>query len=752
MIGLAGLIIILSWVRDELSFDRFHQKKNQIIQLVVKFPQGILDPNTPYALAPNMALQYPEIASYTTLMRMESRINCSFIFNPDSIEPVKAYETAVARVDSGFFGIFDFPVLFGDKPHLFTKPDAVVISSRIANIYYPDKNPVGRSIIINNTQLLTISGVVDIPGNTFFQFDFFLPIFEDLSNDWNWSDPTYLLLKPGVDIDRFAQKITSYMNENYPHPLPGDHPLTVIPIQKTHLAFGDKWKVLLFSCVALLLVFVAVLNYMNMATANYNRRIREMGIRKLMGAGRKQLITNFFLETFILAFIALVFALFLVELSLPAMTPVFGREVEIGYMDHPLLLIALLTIVGVISSLASIYPIVLFTRGNPIDVLHHTLHPVSKRSRLILITIILQFTLSITLMISTLVVINQIRFASRADLGLSVENVVSIPMNQGIGNNFRGFLERLESYSNIEMATAGQAYPFQEDYKTNIDWAEKESGSMGLVRFSICLNDYLDLFEMQIISGRGFSDDYRSDMDKYIINESASKMLGFEDPVGQSITMWGRTGEIIGIAKDFHHVSLHREILPHIFNINPANYSNLKFIFIKLGRGDKAETIAYIESVCQELAGDFPFSYSFLEDEIGSLYKADQNLSRILGLFALLVLIVSALGIYGLAFYSVEKLAKVITIRKIFGASPGNILALFYKNMLGRISISLILAIGLSLFMMTRWLQNFAYRVDPDIMLFILPAILAFTLASIATLIAIWRSVRQNPADLLKQE
>ena len=241
-------------------------------------------------------------------------------------------------------------------------------------------------------------------------------------------------------------------------------------------------------------------------------------------------------------------------------------------------------------------------------------------------------------------------------------------------------------------------------------------------------------------------------MDKFIINETAAGILGFDDPLGQSLTMWGLKGEIIGVVKDFHHVSLHREILPHVFNIHPSNYRNLQFLFIKLGSHNHADALAYIESVCQDLAKDFPFSYAFLEDGMGELYDADKNLSRILGLFALLTLVISSLGIYGLAFYSVEKKSKEINIRKVYGARLGNILALIYRSLFSRIGISLFLAIALSLFGMTRWLQNFAYRIAPELLDFLIPALLAFGVAGVATILAMWRSVRQNPADELKQE
>jgi len=453
-----------------------------------------------------------------------------------------------------------------------------------------------------------------------------------------------------------------------------------------------------------------------------------------------------------LAFGALILALFLSEWILPAMTPLFGKRIEIGYLDQPLILLVLLFCVGLIGSLVSIYPYVLFSQGNPIDVLHRSFHPGAKRSAIIMITTVFQFTLSIALMISTIVVINQIRFTTQTDMGFSVRNVISIPMNQGIGNNFQGFLDRIESHPNISIVTAGQSPPYYEDYKTNIDWSTKDSESIGLIRYSICLNTFLDLFEMQIVKGRGYSDDFGTDMNKYIINEKAASMLGFDDPIGKSLTMWNRTGEIIGVVKDFHHVSLHREILPHVFNIHPSNFNAIRFIFIKLDSGNKEEVISYIESVCQNLAPAYPFSYSFMEDDIGQLYATDKNLSMILGIFSLLILIISNLGIYGLAYYSVDKKTKEITIRKVFGARLGNILSLIYGSLLRRISISLILAIALSLFVMNKWLQNFAYKIKPDLLSIILPAFLALLVAAISTIIAMWNSVKQNPAELLNKE
>lgn len=751
-LGLAGFVIVFSWVRNELSFDRFHPDRNRIMQLVLKHPDGTMDPNVPYAMAIRLSRQFPEIEAHTLFVRMESRMQCAFEFHLDSPVTTKAYEPKVVGVDTSFFGIFGFPIRSGSDPTMLHQPGDVVISSRIAEIYFAGNNPIGQSIKLNNNRLLTVKGVVEIPENSFFRYDFFIPLFEDLSNDWNWRDPAYVLIDPLTEPDLFGRKIKGFMNESYPNPLPGEFELKAVPVHKTYLLFEGKGKILLFSAIALFLILVASLNYMNLATANFSDRIHETGIRKVLGATRRELGLHMFSESLILVFGSMILALFLAELLLPAMAPLFGSQLEIGYLDHPFVLIIMLGLIIILSAAASSYPSLLMARGNPIDVLHRSFHPVGRRSFIIMFTIIVQFTLSIALMISTLIVMKQVRYSAGASLGFSVKNVISIPMNQGIGNNFRDFLQRLEEHPEIEMATAGQSYPFDEDYKTNIDWSLKDDPALGLCRYSICMHSYPALFDMEIIRGRNYAENFLADYDRFLINEQAASMLGYEDPIGEFITMWGLTGEIIGVVRDFHHVSLHREILPHVFNVHPNNYRNLQYIFVKLHSGKNPETISYIESICQELAPDYPFSYTFLEDEVGTLYSSDLNLSKVLGLFALLALSVSSLGIYGLAFYSADRHHKSITIRKVFGASLTHVLSIFYKNMVGRMGISLLLAILLTLVIMGKWLQHFAYRIQPDPFLYAVPAILALLLAGAATWIAVRRIVIQNPADSLHQE
>ena len=750
VIGITSFIIIVSWVRYELSYDSFHTKKDRIYQLIIKHPNGIIDPNTPYTVAPALANTYPEIESFTHVITLSPISNSSFKFFPDSVDQVKAYEPEVVRVSSDFFDIFDFKPVYGNSREVLGRPESVVISSRIARTYFRDINPIGHTIQMNNNQLLTITGVAEIPDNTYFNFDFFLLNTDNMANNWNWRDRSYLLLRPGIDLENFKDKISSYIDDNSPWDHMGPFDLQILPVDKAYLTFTGTQKVYIFSCIAILLLILAAMNYMNLASANYVKRIRESGIRKALGANNRSLRRIIFTETYILAFTATIISLFLAEILLLMSDRFIGHRLETGYLHNPLILLIIFASVFITLTVSSAFPSSLFLSGNTINT-NRKIYGTGKKGQVfILLTVILQFTLTITLLISAFVIKNQVNYAINKELGFSVENVVSIPMNPGIGNNFEVFLERMESYPGIENVTLGKAVPYDEDTKTNVEWINDSMEHIENFRYSICLRNYPELFEMKPILGRLFSDDIETDMRKYVINEAAASLIGFENPVGEYITMWGYRGEIIGVVEDFHHVSLHREIMPHIFNVNPLNYGALKFIFIKMSPGGMTEKIAFVRSVCDELAGDFPFTYSLLEDDAEQLYRNDMNLVRIIGIFVFLTVLLSVLSIYGLAYHSVEKKTKEITIRKVFGASLKDNLMLTYKRIMTQIGLSLLIAIPLSIILMNSWLSNFAYSIKPKPYHFIISLLIAFLVAALTTTLAMWKTINRNPVDNLK--
>lgn len=742
----------MSWVRHELSYDSLQKNGDRIYQLSIKFPNGILDPNTPYAIAPMLADRYPEIESYTPVRRLSMLSNYSFKFFPDSDDQVKVYESEVVKVNENFFDIFDFDLLYGNRDILLDRPQSVVISSRIAQTYFKGNNPVGQSIIMNNESLLTITGVIDIPSNSSFSYDFFLVNTSNLTVDWNWRDPSFVLLHPGVDIESFELKISSFFNDNHPYDFKEQFVLQILPVKKAHLTFSGTQRVIIFTCIAFLLLLTAALNYMNLASANYLNRTKEAGMRKVSGADNWSLRRIIYIETYILATFATMISLFLAEIIIPFLEPLTGKSFEIGYLDNPLLLLYIFIVVAITLSLSSLYPSSIFLRGQPINS-DKKQHLNGKKSPIfILLTVILQFTLTITLLISAFVIKSQINYSLKKELGFSVENVISIPMNRAIGDNLLVFIERLESYQSIEEVTLGQSLPYNEDIKTNINWIHNSNQQSESFRYSICLNNYPDLFSMRLIQGRYFNDQIGLDAEKYLINETAARLLGYDNPVGEYFNMWGVEGEIIGVVEDFHHVSLHREIMPHIFNVNPRNYNALKNIFVKLTGQNKQDAILQIEKTCDEFAADFPFEYLSLEDDIGQLYRNDRNLASIIGVFVILTIGLSILGIYGLAYHSVEKKTREITIRRVFGASLKNNLILIYKRLMTQVGISFVIAVALSMYLMTNWLSNFAYRTELRPSQFILALIVALFTAILTITIAMWKTVNKNPSENLKQQ
>ena len=752
VLGLTSFVVIFSWIRTEYSVDRFHEHKKQLFQLVIQFPDGILDPNTPYALAPEMKNTFPEVTNYSRLVKLETQINSSFDFFPEDSDNEPVYETKVARVDTGFFKMFSFEAVHGVGQYNLEHPDGVLLSKKLAEKYFKDVNPVGRQILMNASELLEVTGVVDIPDNSQFNYDIFLPVHVSFNDSWTWRDPSYVLLERSIDKRAFESKLVTYFNETYPGELPGNHQLKLVPIEKANLVFGKRKEFLLFSCIAFMILVIVAINYMNLSTANYTKRIREMGMRKIIGATPRVLRNQLFAETLIQTTVAMFMALFLAELLLPRLSLLFETTVQIGYKENPLILIGFALLILLFSLLSVSYPVLVFTRGSPSAIMRETFVKGRSRSNVLLVTTILQFTISICLLISTMVVIKQVQFAKKIPPGVNVEHVIKVPLNPSLGRQLLSFINEAEAHSAVIEVTAGQNNPINEDYKTNIDWVGRDPATYPLVRYSICLSNFPSFFGHEIIYGRLYSDTINADLSRYLVNEAACKLLEKENPVGDKIDMWGIEGEILGVFKNYHHISVHSEILPHVVTINPANYRHLRYLFIRISPENQPETIEFIKQTFRKFAGDFPFSHEFLLDEVDQMYARDLRLARILGSFAFLALLISCLGIYGLARFSVEKKARDLTIRRVFGASFQTIVLLANVDVLKRITISVVVAIPLSYFLLERWLRSFAFRTDLSWKFFALGGLLGVIITIAATMIGIWRSLQQKPTEILNQE
>jgi len=751
VLGLSSFVVVFSWIRTEYSVDRFHAHKDRLYHLVIQFPDGLLDANTPYALAPEMKDAFPELEDYSRIVRLSEQYNSSFDFFPDNADFEPVYEPNVVMVDTGFFRMFSYTSVHGQGPVDLNRPDGILLNKEIAEKYFKDVNPVGRQIKMNGKQLLEVIGVLDIPDNSQLDYDLFLPAQSNLRDSWTWRDPSFVMLQEGIDIKDFERKITTFLNDTYPNHLPDAYIVKLIPIQKSNLAFGKRKEFLLFSGIAILILIIVAINYMNLSTANYTKRIREMGIRKILGATPQALRNQLFAETLVQTLAAMICALFLAEILLPQLDTLFNGSTHIGYGENPAIIFGFIGLVLILTLLSFSYPVLVFTRGNPSAILRDTFVKGRSRSTVLLVTTIFQFTVSVCLLICTMVVLRQVQFAKNTPPGINVDQVIKLPLNPQIGSQLMSFFNEVESHQGVLEVTAGQKNPINEDYKTNIDWPGRDPDSFPLVRYSICFSNFPSFFGHEIKYGRLYSDTVLADRNRYLINEAACEMLGKENPVGDRLIMWGQEGDILGVFKNYHHISVHREILPHVVSINPLNYRHLRYVFIRLGAENQTPTIDFVGETFRKFAGDFPFSYEFLGDEVDKMYEKDVRLARIIGVFAFLALLISCLGIYGLARFSVEKKARDLTIRRVFGASFRNIILLANTEMIRRIGISVIVAIPISLFVLERWLRSFAYRTDLSWWFFLLGGLIGICITIAATMIGIWRSLRQEPTEILSQ-
>jgi len=752
VLGMTSFIIIFAWIRDELSYDRSFENIDDLYQLTIRHPDGISDPNVPYALAPILADNYPDIKLYTRIYSLSNITTCSFKYTRDSLNTASFYEENVYYVDSCFFTMFSFPFIRGNVNQAFKTPNAIVLNKKIAIKYFGEEDPTGRTLILNNQQSFTVTGVVDVPFNTNLKIGVILPLPQDLRNDWNWRDPSYVLLTKKDNPGLVEEKISGALMSDAPFPVE-NFKIELLPLSKSNLHFGKKKYIYIFTAVAVFILLIACINYVNMTNAHALIRIKEVGFRKIAGANQGQIMFQFLFESIMLCLISLFISIMLTEAILPYFNSSFDKHLSIGYLKNPMLLVYLFLIALIYGLIAGLLPALYMGKKNPLFALRSGNSVRNRPSGLGSVSVILQLTISILLISGTVIIYKQLRFVQNEPLGFNTDYVVQIPINQQIGNKLIEYKSEMLSNPRIYHVTAGQAVPYSEDYKTQgIEWSGKPPDIFPSIRYSITLNDYIETFDMEIVEGRSFSQDFRADMSNFVVNESAVEYMNLRDPVGERITFWGIEGEIIGIVKDFHQVSFHREIMPQIMTIHPNNLRALKYIFIKIDAENIPETIAFIEKTTKKFAPDFPVDLSFLDEGIGDLYRTEQQLGKIITLFSILAVFISCLGIFGLAKFNTEQRNKEIGIRKVNGASIRNIVYLLNIDLSKIVLIAVIIATPISYMLAFLWLENFAYKTNISLWIFILAGVLAFicTLLSIGNVT--YKAAVRNPIHSLKYE
>lgn len=752
-VGIACFILITLWIRDELSYDTFHANKDNLYLMTIIHPDEVVDPNVPYALAPRLADEFPEIVHYTRIYELGNVKTCTFKYQPDEGLPVMFYENNVNLVDSSFFSMFSFAFQYGSPEAALQDPNSVVITDKMAAKYFGGINPVGKVLTFNQREDLVISGVITIPSNSHLQMDFIASLPDRWEDNWNWADPSYVLLDKNNSVSDLKEKIAGSLSKYSPYPNAENFKVDLLPMTDVHLDFGRRTYVYIFSVIAVFILLIACINYMNLATACSANRAREVGLRKIMGAKRPELIQQFLGESFLMSALALALSLILVRLGLPLINNLTSKQLTFSLLTSHLMYLFIFGLILAVGLISGIYPAFFLAANKPANTLKGSIYLRSRRSSFRVVTVVGQFTVSVLLIACTAVVFRQLNYVQKKPLGFKTDYVIKVPINRSLLSRFRSYKNQLLQNPKILNVTAGQDVPFNEDYKTSgMEWDGKDPEMVPNVRYSISHFDYIETFEMEIVEGRSFNRDSFADHNNFVVNQEAARYMGMENPVGKRLKFWGREGVIVGVVKDYHHVSLHREIMPQVFTVNPRNFSALKYVFIKIASENIPETLEYIRETSLTFAPDYPYQYSFLDQGIQNLYQTEQNLGKISSYFAALAIFISCLGIFGLASFTAERRTKEIGTRKVLGASISNIVVLLSKEFSRCVLLANIIAWPVGWYVMHRWLQNFSYRTGMSPFLFIFAGILSFIIAAIPVSYQAVKAALADPVDSLRYE
>ena len=771
-IGMAVCILILLFVSYERSFDNFHKKNIYRLNEVQKF-EGMLAYQkvglSMFPMGPTLKNEFPEIKNFTRI----HWVNKYQMTAGDK----RLYFPQMFFVDSTFFQVFDFKLLTGDKSTVLQKPNSAVLTEETAKKLFGDANPIGKTITHyeGDTLSFVVTGIMqNVPQNSQLQFDglfSFSTIFNpDINNNWggNWLD-TYLELAPGTNMTALEKKFPAYLKkylarddgwksyELFLLPLKDVHANAVdIGLDYLNYQKFDKSYTNIFFAIALVILLIACINFMNLATARSAERAKEVGIRKSIGAYRWQLAIQFMSETIILCLIALLLAIGLVELSLPYINALIQRNLQFALFSNFWLFISLILGSAVIGLISGLYPAAYLSSFEPVKVLKGSVQTGKNKSLFRNVLVIGQFSTAIFLMISTIFLIRQLSYMQGKDPGFVRKQVINIPLDGITYKKYDALKQDLLRNPLISGVTASQDILGSHLDQTTVEFTGAGPTRKLTSTLLIVDHDYLNLFKIPLAYGRNFSNEKSANGKEYIINQALAKELLKDKKQASVESLLGKhfgfdsAGTIVGIAKDFNFNSLHYKIETlFMFNQKEWGFNNLS---VKIN-GDKAkESLAYIETVWRKNFLDHPLEYQFLDDHFEELYRADTQITSIVAMMAILAIIISCLGLFGMASYSAEKRFKEIGIRKVLGASVQNIIGMLSKDFLRHVLIATLIAWPIAWLCINKWLQDFAYRVNLSWWVFILAGVAALLIALLTISFQAIRAATANPVESLRTE
>jgi len=756
-IGMASFLLIMIWIRHEMSYDRFHSHASRIHRVIMEdtLNDGIsLHPWLPYPLGAALKQNFPEIDAFTR-------------WRPDNMVVRfrdKSYtETGFLIVDPNFFDIFSFPFIEGAPALALKDPHSIVIRDKVVNKYFGDEDPLGKIINMSGRADLTVSGVVHIPDNSDFQYDFFFtfqsyPLFNiDMAPlEANWSGKNYhvyLLLKEDSSPELLENKISGFLKSHTPGK---NEILHLQKLSRIHLFHPDGSDnlmrfVRIFFLIAVFILLIACVNFINLITARFEGRAKEVGLRKTLGGTRGQLIRHFFIESLFHSFLAMVAALFFVSLSLPGFNRIIGHRLSFDLSQADLLfgLFAVLTFTGFISG---IYPALYLSSFAPIKTVRGFLQAPERGAVLRRILVSFQFTLSLLLIIGTIIVNSQVSHIMNRDLGIEKEYLVYHLMQSTTRDSVDTAREELLRHPDISGVTSCSHLPSNIiSWIGYLDWEGRTAEQEVYPAFLSVDHDFIKTAGLTLVQGRDFSRSRPSDVTNFIINETAHSQLGVEDPIGLELRFWGQKGQIVGVVKDFINRHMASPAAPIVMATGSWG-ANRNYLLLRLRPGDPAMALQHFRMVWGKLNPGFPCEYDFLDGAIGRMYTKEVRLTRILFSFAILAVLISCLGLIGLSSYLAEEKTKEIGIRKVLGASSWKIISLLAKNFTRLVIFANIIAWPLGYAIMHRWLQDYAYRTPIRLWIFFLAGFLSLFVVIVSVGYQTLRAASADPVVSLRYE
>ncbi|MEJ1239769.1 ABC transporter permease [Chryseolinea sp. T2] len=761
--GLACALLIYLWVNDELLMDKFHDKDDRLFQVMTNVQEnGVWTTDaTTGPLAKALADEIPEIEYATTVAPPNWRGFDRFIVSTDQ-QNLKATGEYAAK---DYFNIFSFELTIGDPAQVLSDKNSIVISDELAlKLFKTASDAVGKTIDVNHERQYIVSGIFNkVSPASSVRFDFVLPFesYLDIAPQYkSWDDfgpLTFLAVKEGTDIEAFNTKIKDYFkvklggNDNAPQLLATRysdnylHGNFVNGVQSG----GRISYVKLLSAIGLFIVIIACINFMNLSTAKATVRIKEVGVKKTLGAGRKRLAAQFIGESMTMTLVSLFVAMNLVALLLPQFNIITGKELTLTLNAQ--LIAALLGITIMTGLLAGSYPAIYLSGFNPATVLKGKLKSSAGEVWIRKGLVAFQFTLSVVLIVSVLVVYKQIEFVQNINLGYNKDNVVYFDVEGRVKDNTSTFLEEIRQVPGVLNAASTTSDMTGHSWSVGFDWEGKTTDEKVRAELMGVNPDFFETVGLEIKQGRFFSKDIVSDTTRVVINEAAARIMGFENPIGKLVKGMAKM-EVIGVVKDFHLESLHEEVKPQLFLMHRRNFATPSLVMARIEGGRERETLERLDKFYKAYNPGFPLDYTFLDDDYQALYVAEQRVSTLSKYFAGLAIIISSLGLFGLAAFTAQRRTKEIGIRKILGSTDFGIVRILSGDFTKTVFVAIVIALPLSYFIAREWLGSFAYRIELKWWFFVGSGCLALIIAWGTVALQTVKASRVNPTDCLKEE